>query len=87
MWTGRVLGMVPKKNLARQAGWAASLDVAPVLGRSGDDAVAVLADSAAAVAAPAPLVATEQAGSSVAGAAPPTEGPVSPVVMVMTAPS
>ena len=49
--------------------------------------MAVLADSAVAVAAPAPLVATEQAGSSVVGAAPPAEGRVSPVEVVVTAPS
>ena len=62
-------------------------DVAPASGRSGDDAAAVLAGSTVVVAAPTLLVAAEQAGSSVAGAVPPAEGPVSPVVAVMTAPS
>ena len=87
MGTGRPLGLAPKKSLARQAGWAALADVAPASGRSGDDAAAVLAGSTVVVAAPTLLVAAEQAGSSVAGAAPLAEGPVSPVVMVMTAPS
>ena len=63
------------------------LDVALILGRSGDDVAAVLVDSTAAVAAPAPLVAAEQAGSFVVGAAPPTEGPISPVEVVITAQS
>ena len=79
--------MAPKKSLARQAGWAVSLNVAPILGRSGDDAAAALVDLTAAVAVPAPLVATEQAGSSAVGAAPPAKGRVSPVEVVMTAPS
>ena len=79
--------MAPKKSLACQAGWAVSLDVAPISGWSGGDATAALVDSTAAVAAPAPLVAAEQAGSSVVGAAPPAEGRVSPVEVVVTAPS
>ena len=87
MRTGRVSGMVPKKSLAHQAEWAASLNVAPVSGRSGDNATAALVDSTVAVAAPAPLVATEQVGSSAVGAAPPAEGCVSLVEVVMTAPS
>jgi len=47
----------------------------------------VLAGSTAVVAAPTLLVAAEQAGLSVVGAVPPTEGPVSPIVAVVTAPS
>ena len=84
---GHPLGPAPKKSLARQAGWVASPDVAPVLGRSGDDAAAMLADSTAAVAAPVPLVATEQVGSSMVGVAPPAEGRVSPMEVVVTMPS
>ena len=87
MRTGCPLGTVPKKSLDSQAGWGASLDVAPVSGRSGDEATAALVDSTAAVAVPAPLVAAEQAGFSTAGAAPPAEGRVSPVEVVMAAPS
>ena len=79
--------MAPKKSLARQAGWVASLNVAPISSRSGDDAMAALVDSMAAVAASAPLVAAEQAGSSAVGAAPPAKGRVSPVEVVVTAPS
>ena len=48
--------------------------------------MAVLAGSTAVVAAPTLLVVAEQAGSSMAGVVPPTEGPVSPVVVVVTAP-
>ena len=68
-------------------GWAASADVAPALGRSGDDAAVVMAGSTAVMAAPALLVAAKEAGSSVAGTAPPAEGPVSPVVVFVTTPS
>ena len=63
------------------------LGVAPVSGRSGDDAVATLVDLTAAVVVPAPLVAAEQAGSSAVGAASLAEGRVSPVEVVVTAPS
>ena len=56
-------------------------------GRSADDAAAALVDLTVAVAAPAPLVAAEQAGSSAVGAASPAEGRVSPVEVVVIAPS
>ena len=62
-------------------------DVAPVLGRGGADAVAVSTDPTAPVVALSPLVVAEQATSSVAGATQPAEGPVSPVQVVVTAPS
>ncbi|XP_066396051.1 uncharacterized protein [Miscanthus floridulus] len=62
-------------------------DVAPVSGRSGADAVASLADPAAPVVAPAPSVVAKRAASSMVGAAPPAEGPVSPVGVAATAPS
>ena len=84
---GHPLGTAPKKSLARQAGWAVSLNVAPILGRSGDDAAAVLVDLTATVAAPTPLVAAEQAGSSTVGVASPTKGRVSPVEVVVATPS
>ena len=87
MRTGHPLGTVPKKSLAHQAGWGASLDAAPVSGRCGDEATAALVDSTVAVVAPTPLVATELAGSSVVGAASPAEGRVSPVEVVMAVPS
>ena len=62
-------------------------DVAPVSGRSGDNAAAALVDSTAAVAVPAPLVAAELAGSSAVGAASPAEGCISPVEVVVATPS
>ena len=86
MRTGRPLGPAPKKSLAHQAGWAASPDVAPISGRSGGDAAAVLANSTVAVAALVPLVAAKQVGSSVLGAAPSAKGRILPVEVVMTAP-
>ena len=64
-----------------------SSDVAPVSGQSGGDAAAMLAGSTVAVEVAVPLVVAEQAGSSMVGAAPPAEGPVSPVEVVVTTPS
>ncbi|XP_066341641.1 uncharacterized protein [Miscanthus floridulus] len=84
---GHSLGLAPKKSLALQAGWTTLPDVAPISGRSGADAVASLADPAAPVVVPAPLVVAEQATSSVAGAAPPAGGLASPVGVAATAPS
>ena len=49
--------------------------------------MAMLVDSTVAVVAPTPLVATEQAGSSVVGVAPLAEGRISPMEVVVTAPS
>ena len=63
---GHPLGTAPKKSLARQVGWAASLDVAPISGRSGDDAAAALVNSTAAVVAPVPL--SGQVGTRAEGA-------------------
>ena len=60
MRTGHPLGLAPKKSLAIQAGWMALPDVAPVLGRSGADVEATLADPTAPVVAPAPSVVAEQ---------------------------
>ena len=57
------------------------------MGRSGDDAVAVLACSTTVMAVPALLVVAEQAGSPVVGAVPLAEGPVLPGVVAMTVPS
>ena len=62
-------------------------DVAPILGRGGADAVAASADTTAPAVALLPLVVAEQAASSVAGATQPTDGPVSSVEVVVTAPS
>ena len=84
---GRSLGLAPKKSLALQAGRTPLPDVAPILGRSGADVEASLADLAVPTVAPAPSVVAEQAVSSVAGAAPPAQGPVSPVEVATTAPS
>ncbi|XP_066396119.1 uncharacterized protein [Miscanthus floridulus] len=61
--------------------------VTPVLGRSGADVGAVLADPTAPVVAPAPSVVVEQAASSVAGVVQPAEGRISPVEVAVTAPS
>ena len=65
----------------------AFLDIAPISGMSGTDAVASLADPAAPVVVLASSVVAEQAASSVVGATPPAEGPMSPVVVVVIAPS
>ena len=75
--------MAPKKSLALQAGRTALLDVAPISDRSGADAVASLADPAV----PVPSVVAEQVTSSMAGATPPAESPVSPVDVIVTTPS
>ena len=87
MWTGHSLELAPKKSLAIQVGQMALPGVAPVSGRSGADVGAVLADPMAPVVAPAPSVVAEQAASSVAGIVQPTEGRISPVEVVVTAPS
>ena len=81
------MGLAPKKSLAIQAGWMALPDVAPISGRSGVDVGAMLADPMAPTVAPAPLVVAEQAASSVAGVVQPAEGHISPVEVVVTAPS
>ena len=87
MWMGRPLGTAPKKSLAHQAGWAASLNVAPVSGRSGADIGSALANPTASVVAPTPAEVTEQAASSMVDVVQPTKGRIPPVEVVVTAPS
>ena len=82
MWPGHSLGLAPKKSLAIQAGRMTLLGVVPVLGMSGADVGAVLADLTAPVVAPVPSVVVEQAASSVAGAVQPVEGLVSSTEVV-----
>ena len=79
---GHSLGPAPKKSLAIQAGRMALPGVALVLGRSGADVGAVLANPTAPMVAPAPSVVAEQAASSVAGVVQPAEGLVSPTEVV-----
>ena len=67
MRTGHPLGLAPKKSLAIQAGRMALPGVAPVLGRSGADVGATLANLTTPVVAPAPSVVAEQAASFVVG--------------------
>ncbi|XP_066361051.1 uncharacterized protein [Miscanthus floridulus] len=76
---GHPLGPAPKKSLAHQAGWMALPDVAPISGRSSADAVASLANLAAPMVVPAPLVVAEWVASSMVGVAPLAEGLVSPM--------
>ena len=83
MRTSYSQGLAPKKSLALQVGWTALPDVAPVLSRSDDDAVASLVDPVA----PTPLVVAKPAVSSMVGMTPPAESLVSPADVVVTAPS
>ena len=80
-------GAGAKKSLAIQSGQTASPRVTPVLGKSGADVGAVLADPTAPVVAPTPAEVTEQAASSVADMEKPAEGRIPPVEVVVTAPS
>ena len=61
--------------------------VAPVLGRSGANVGAMLADLTAPVVAPMPAEVTEQAASSMADVVQPAEGHIPPVEVVVTMPS
>ena len=85
--TGHPLGLAPKKSLAIQAGQVTSPSVTPVLGRSGADVGSALAIPTASVVAPTPAEVTEQAASSMADVVQPAEGRISPVEVVVTAPS
>ena len=84
---GHPLGLAPKKSLAIQAGRMALPGVAPILGMSGADVGATLADLTAPVVAPAPSVVVEQAASSMAVVVQPVEGHIPPVEVVVTAPN
>ena len=85
--TGHPLGLAPKKSLTLQAGQTASPGVTPVLGRSGADVGAALADPTAPMVAPTPAEVTEEAASSVADVEQLAEGRIPPVEVVVTAPS
>ena len=65
----------------------ASPTITPILGRSDADVGATLADPTASVVAPTPAEVTELAASSMADVVQPTEGRISPVEVVVTAPS
>ena len=82
MRTGHSLGLAPKKSLTIQAGRMALPGVAPILGRSGANVGAVLADPTTPVVAPVPSVVAEQAASSMAGMVQSAEGLVSPTKVV-----
>ena len=84
---GHPLGLAPKKSLALQAGQTASPGVTPVLGRSGADVGATLADPTAPMVAPTPAEVTERVASSVAVVEQPAKGRIPLVEVVVTAPS
>ena len=82
---GHPLGLAPKKSLAIQARRMALPGVAPVLGRSGANVGATLADPTAPVVAPVPSVVAEQVASFMVGMVQPAEGRVTPTEVVATA--
>ena len=84
---GHPLGLAPKKSLTLHARQTASPGVTPILGRSGADVGAALADPTAPMVAPTPAEVTERAASSVAVVEQPAEGRIPPVEVVVTAPS
>jgi len=65
----------------------ASPAITLILGRSDADVGAMLADPTASVVAPTPAEVTEQAASSMADVVQPAKGRISPVEVVVTAPS
>ena len=81
------MGLAPKKSLAIQVGQMALPGVTPILGGSGADVGAALAEPTASMVAPTPAEVTERAVSSVAGMEQPAEDHIPPVKVIVTAPS